>query len=103
MSEILLNSEEMEWEETESYPQGTLRKILREEGGARSFLLKLPANFQMDAHTHAYGEQHFVLGGEYEAGGKTYGPGSYHYIPARTDHGPYTSKSGAVVLVIWEE
>jgi len=102
MNEILLNSEEMEWEETDSYPQETLRKILRKEGGARSFLLKLPANFHMDAHTHAYSEQHFVLGGEYEAEGKKWGPGSYHYIPARTDHGPYTSENGAVILVIWE-
>ena len=102
MSEILLDSNEMEWDKTDSYPQGTLRKILRNEGGARLFLLKLPANFQMDAHTHAYNEQHFVLEGEYESGGKTYGPGSYHFIPTRTDHGPYTCRNGAVILVIWE-
>jgi anti-sigma factor ChrR (cupin superfamily) len=56
----------------------------------------------MNAHTHIYGEQHFVLEGKYETGGKEYGPGTYQYIPAHTNHGPYISQTGAVVLVIWE-
>lgn len=102
MSEILLNSDDMEWEETDSYPEGTMRKILRDHDGARVFLLKLPPGFQMDAHTHAYGEQQLVIAGEYEEGGKAFGVGTYHYIPAKTDHGPYRSENGAVALVIWE-
>jgi len=32
MNEIMLNCEEIEWEETESYPKGTMRKILRDHG-----------------------------------------------------------------------
>ena len=101
MIEILLNSDEIEWEETDSYPEGTMRKILRDHEDARSFLLKLPPGFQMDVHTHAYGEQHLVLAGEYEEGGKMFGVGTYHYIPARTDHGPYRSENGAEIMVIW--
>ena len=103
MSEILLNSDDIEWEETDSYPKGTMRKILRHHGDARSFLLQLPPGFQMDVHTHAYGEQHLVLAGEYEEKGKTFGVGTYHYLPAKTEHGPYTSEKGAVILVIWGE
>ena len=101
MTEILLNSNDLVWEKVDSYPEGTLRKILWEEGEARSFLLKLPANFRMSAHTHTYSEQHYVLEGSYEAGGKKHGPGTYHYIPAHTDHGPYSSPQGAILLVIW--
>ncbi len=29
-------------------------------------------------------------------------PGTYQYIPAHTNDGPYASRDGAVVLVIWE-
>ena len=57
------------WEESDEYPAGTLVKTLRDEGDARSILLKLPAGFSMGAHTHTCCEQHFVLRGAYEVGG----------------------------------
>jgi anti-sigma factor ChrR (cupin superfamily) len=103
MSEILLDTNEMEWEEAGSYPLGTMVKILREEGDVRSFLLKLPPGFHLEPHSHTTGEQHFILEGGYVTGGWEFGPGMYHYLPARQLHGPYTSKNGAVVLVIWEK
>lgn len=102
MPEITRNTAEMAWEEDHSYPSGTMTKVLREEGEIRSILLKLPPGFRMNAHTHIFGEQHFILEGEYEIGGEEFGPGTYQYIPAHTNHGPYTSRDGAVILVIWE-
>jgi anti-sigma factor ChrR (cupin superfamily) len=102
MAEIALDTNQMVWEDAASDPTGTKTKVLREEGETRAILLKLPAGFRMNAHTHIYGEQHFVLEGKYETGGKEYGPGTYQYIPAHTNHGPYISQTGAVVLVIWE-
>lgn len=102
MPELRLDTNQMAWEEAASYPSGTETKVLREEGEMRAILLKLPPGFQMNAHTHIFGEQHFVLEGRYETGGKEYGPGTYKYIPAHTNHGPYISHTGAVILVIWE-
>ncbi|MFC1661531.1 cupin domain-containing protein [Gemmatimonadota bacterium] len=102
MPEITLNTDQMAWEEDHSYPSGAMTKVLRDEGGMRLILLKLPPGFRMEAHTHMFGEQHYVLEGEYETGGKEYGPGTYQYIPAHTDHGPYTSRDGAAILLIWE-
>jgi len=102
MPEITRHTHEMAWEEAASYPSGTERKVLLEVGETRTILLKLPPGFQMSAHTHIFDEQHFILEGEYELAGKTYGPGTYQHIPAHTSHGPYTSQSGALVLVIWE-
>ena len=52
--------------------------------------------------SHLTTEQHFVLDGEYESEGKLYGSGSYRLIPAHVDHGPFVSKNGALVLVIWD-
>jgi anti-sigma factor ChrR (cupin superfamily) len=102
MKEIFLSANDMEWQDAPGYTEGTKKKILRDENGARTILLKIPGGFDLEGHTHTCTEQHYVLEGEYEAGGKTYGPGTYQLIPARTSHGPYTSKIGAVILVIWD-
>ncbi len=102
MKENFLNTDEMEWQDARGYTEGTKIKVLRDEEGARTILLKLPAGFDLEGHTHIRTEQHFVLEGEYEANGKTYGAGTYQLIPAQTSHGPYTSKTGAVLLVIWD-
>jgi anti-sigma factor ChrR (cupin superfamily) len=101
MPEITLDTSQMAWSEASSYAEGTRMKVLRDEGEARSVLLKLPPGFQMEAHSHICCEQHFVLEGMYQAGGKEYGPGAYRCIPAQTNHGPFSSREGAVVLVIW--
>lgn len=100
--EITLDTTRMDWEETSAYPEGTRMKKLRDEGEARSVLLKLPPGFRMDTHAHTCCEQHFVLEGEYEEGGEAHGPGTYQCIPPHTDHGPFSSRQGAVILVIWE-
>jgi hypothetical protein len=102
MKEITLNTESMPWTEAVAYPSGTLIKSLREEGKARSILLKLPPGFRMEAHAHTCCEQHFVLEGVYESGGEEHGVGTYQCIPAHLNHGPFSSRDGAVILVVWE-
>ncbi len=102
MPEITLDTGQLAWEESNSYPEGTLIKVLRDEGEARTILLKLPRGFHMESHSHTCLEHHFVLEGEYEAEGEEHGPGTYQCIPAHTDHGPFSSRNGAVILVIWE-
>ncbi len=102
MKELSINYQKIEWADANGYPTGTKIKMLRKEGDSQTFLLKLAAGFDMEAHSHIAMEQHFVLEGEYESGGKKYGAGTYQFIPARTNHGPFISKNGATVLVIWE-
>jgi hypothetical protein len=102
ISEITLDTERMEWEKAHSYPDGTLIKVLRAEGDKRSVLLRLPEGFRMEAHTHTCCEQHFVLEGSYEAAGEEHGVGTYQCIPAHTNHGPFSSRRGAMILVVWE-
>jgi len=90
------------WEETENYPKGTLMKTLRDENGAKTFLLKLPKGFNMEPHSHITTEQHFVLKGTYTSEGLICHEGSYQIFAAHEDHGPFKSKNGALVLVIWD-
>jgi anti-sigma factor ChrR (cupin superfamily) len=102
MSEISLDSNDLTWQLASEYPKGTQIKVLRRKGNLRTVLLRIPPHFWMDSHSHTICEQHFVLEGAYESGGKTFGPGAFRYIPAHTDHGPFSSETGAVLLIVWE-
>jgi len=102
INEKTINYEEMEWEEAKGYPAGTKIKVLRHHGEIKTFLLKLPVGSLMEAHCHTAPEQHFILEGEYQVDGKTFSKGFYRYIPGEVTHGPFTSKSGATLLVIWD-
>jgi anti-sigma factor ChrR (cupin superfamily) len=102
--EIIYNTEEMEWQPAKNYPSGAQVKVLRQGDASqgRTILLKLPPNWQMSAHSHTTIEQHFVLEGEYESQGKVFGAGNYRFIPRETSHGPFSTKIGAVILVLWD-
>jgi len=90
------------WEDAEGYMSGTKRKVLRDENGARTVLLKLPAGFYMAPHSHVVCEQHFVLEGEYSSDGKRISKGSYQIFSPHDEHGPFESKDGAIILVVWD-
>jgi len=93
----------LNWEEAKNYPSGTQRKVLRDENGHRTILLKLPEGFQMAPHSHTVTEQNFVLEGEYINNGEVFARGSYQIFSPHDEHGPFESKKGALVLVIWDE
>lgn len=103
MAKIINIFDESNWEDAEGYPERTKIKILREEDGYKTAVLKLPKGFQMEAHSHVTTEQHFVLKGEYKIQGEAFKEGSYQLIHGGVDHGPFTSKDGSTILVIWEK
>jgi len=90
------------WKKADEYYKGTLRKVLRDEDGRRTVLLKLPAGFTMTPHSHITTEQHFVLDGEYSSNGKLFPAGSYQVFSSGDEHGPFQSADGALILVIWD-
>ncbi|GBD90232.1 chrR Cupin-like domain protein [bacterium BMS3Abin04] len=94
--------DELGWEPADGYPKGTRIKTLRDENGAQTVLLKLPKGFYMEPHSHLFNEQHLILEGEYESEGETYSSGAFRIIHAGKNHGPFSSKNGATVLVIWD-
>lgn len=102
MLEVSVNVNDMEWQPATSYPTGTMWKVLRDDNGRKTVLLKFPSGFKMEPHSHMCMEQHYVLEGSYEVDGYAFGPGTYQLIPPGFTHGPFYSKDGAVVLVIWD-
>ncbi len=102
MLQVVVNVNDMEWQPAEAYPKGTLWKVLRDDHGRKTVLLKLQPGFKMEPHTHTCMEQHFILEGSYEIDGQTYAEGTYQLIPPNFTHGPFYSKNGAVLLVAWD-
>ena len=102
MKNLINLFDELNWEVADNYPVGTLKKILRDENNVMTILLKLPKGFNMEPHSHVTTEQHFVLKGAYTSEGVTYQEGSYQIFHAHEFHGPFKSKNGALVLVIWD-
>ncbi len=102
MKNIINLFDELNWEKADNYPDGTLKKTLRDENSAKTILLKLPKGFKMDSHSHVTTEQHLVLKGAYASEEVTYPSGSYRIISAHENHGPFESKNGALILVIWD-
>ena len=94
--------DELNWEIATGYSEGTKRKVLRDENGARTVLLKLPKGFTMSPHSHVVSEQDFVLEGEYISKGKKFSKGSYQIFSPHDEHGPFESKEGALILVVWD-
>ncbi|MEN8223993.1 MAG: cupin domain-containing protein [Bacteroidota bacterium] len=90
------------WETLNGYPQGTMAKILRDGENAKTVLLKLPAGFYMAPHSHLTTEQNFLIEGEYEIAGERFSPGSYQIFSPGDEHGPFESKNGAMVLVVYD-
>ena len=102
MKSLIRLFDQFNWEKADNYPEGTFKKTLRDEDGAKTILLKLPEGFTMEMHSHITTEQHFVLKGAYTSADTTYHEGSYQLFYAHEEHGPFYSKDGALVLIIWD-
>ena len=101
MKEIHVSANDIDWQPAEAYPAGAMQKVLHDgsDSTPQSILLKIPPGWMMDEHSHVHTEMHYVLNGEYESQAKVYPSGSLRIIPAHSTHGPFTTISGAVVLV----
>lgn len=103
MNETFINTAAIDWEKAQSHPSGALQKVLQEggEGTPRVILLKIEPGWLMEEHAHIHTELHYVLEGEYKSREGVYPAGTFRMIPRHTNHGPFSTASGAVILVMW--
>jgi anti-sigma factor ChrR (cupin superfamily) len=103
MDPISVNTNKMNWQRAREYPGEAEEKILSAGGdmAPRSILLRIPAGWSMDAHSHRFTEVHYVLEGEYESEGDTFPAGTFRVIPKEVEHGPFVSRQGAIILITW--
>jgi len=103
MRNIINLFDDLNWENATNYPDGAFQKTLRDEEDGKSLLLKTPKGFSMSSHSHINTEQHFVLDGMYTTDGTEYPKGSYQIFYPHEEHGPFESKNGALILVVWDK
>ena len=102
MLDMIVKANDLEWQDAgDTYMRGTLMKVLRDDEGGKTVLLKLPPGFRQEAHSHLRTEQHFVLQGSYAMETTHCPQGTYQLIHKDSTHGPVYSETGAEILVIW--
>ena len=103
MKEVSLNVNDLKWQPAHGYSAGVEEKVLcsGDSAAPRTILLKIPSGWSMESHSHISTELHYVLEGEYESKGEVYSAGTFRIIQKEVEHGPFTSRTGATVLVTW--
>ena len=104
MTEFTIYTPEMTWDELSFFPGDAEVKILRSEpeAGARTLLVRLASGGEICPHSHLGVVQHYVLEGEYETLGETFGAGTYRLLPKHADVGTISTQRGAVILMIYD-
>jgi hypothetical protein len=102
--ELTIYTQEKTWEPLSFVPGDAEVKILRSdpERGARTLLVRLLPGGEISAHGYLGVVQHYVVEGEYETGGETFGAGTYRLLPKHARVGTISSQEGAVILMIYD-
>src|SRR5262245_4605497 len=86
------------------YPGVELMVLHRNESnGGVTVLRKFHAGVTVPAHIHPEANEFvYVLSGEWEESGKTYGPGSFFFAPRGVAHGPHVARAEVVSLTLFD-
>lgn len=93
---LFVHSHQGEWV---TLLQGVDLKLLREEGGMRSFLLRMAPGACIPPHEHPLDEESLVLEGEVTVNGVLCRRGDYHFAPSGKPHDGVTSDTGCLMFI----
>jgi hypothetical protein len=94
----------MHWQKAPEFPGDAKIKVLRGDRArkSRTLLVRLDPGRRVYPHSHIGTVQHYVIDGEYQCEGESYGAGTYRLLPEHTDVGEITTRDGATVLMIYD-
>lgn len=96
-SHLTIDSDDGQWQ---PFLDGITLKVLREQDGVLSYLLRLQPGASLPPHRHALDEECIVLEGRLRMGSHTeIGAGGYHLAHAGALHATITTDTGATVFV----
>jgi len=104
MSEIIHYTPDLSWQNLHEFPGTAEVQVLHEEPRTKgkSIIVRLPPGKQIDPRTHAANVHHYILEGEYKTHGKVLKAETYRLVSKYQDLPPISTKSGAVILMIYE-
>lgn len=96
-SHLTIDGDEGEWQ---PFLDGVVIKVLREQGGALSYLLRLAPGATLPPHRHPHDEECSVLEGRLRVGSQIeIGPGGYHLAHGGALHATIRSETGATIFL----
>ena len=96
-SHLTVDADDGHWQ---PFLDGVTIKVLREDAGVLSYLLRLAPGASLPAHRHPLDEECVVLQGRLQVGSTTeVGPGGYHLAHRGALHATIRSATGATVFL----
>lgn len=96
-SHLTIRSDEGEWQ---PFLDGVAIKVLREQAGVLSYLLRLEPGAVLPPHRHPQDEECVVLEGRLRVGSQTeIGPGAYHLAQGGALHASISTDTGATIFL----
>ncbi|MDB6022705.1 MAG: chrR Cupin-like domain protein [Pedosphaera sp.] len=103
MFQYIAHQEEKSWQPG-PYPGVQLLVLHKnEQTGGVTVLRKFAAGMTIPAHVHPQAnESVYILSGEWEEAGITYGVGAFFFAPRGERHGPHFAKTEVVSLTLFD-
>jgi quercetin dioxygenase-like cupin family protein len=97
LTHLTIDGDEGEWQ---PFLEGVEIKVLREDAGILSYLLRLAPGAALPPHRHPHDEECVVLEGRLRVGTRTeIGPGGYHLAHGGALHASITTQTGATIFL----
>jgi anti-sigma factor ChrR (cupin superfamily) len=93
---VAIDAHEGSWHK---FLPGIDRKVLHEQEGVMSYLLRFAPGAVLPAHRHPVDEECVVLEGTIRIGGLKLGPGGFHHVPKDVLDADSTSDEGCVIYL----
>jgi quercetin dioxygenase-like cupin family protein len=94
---LTIADDEGEWQ---PFLEGVWIKVLREQGGVLSYLLRLEPGARLPPHRHPLDEECIVIEGSLRVGTRTgIGRGSYHLAHGGALHATIRTETGATIFL----
>lgn len=93
---LFVHSHQGEWV---TLLRGVDLKLLREEAGMRSYLVRMAPGARIPPHEHPLDEESLVLEGEVTVNGVLCRPGDYHFAPGGKAHDWISSETGCLLFI----
>jgi hypothetical protein len=97
LSHLTIDGDEGDWQ---PFLEGVEIKVLREDAGTLSYLLRLAPGATLPPHRHPQDEECVVLEGRLRVGTSAeIGPGGYHLAHGGALHASITTRTGATIFL----
>lgn len=94
---LTITGDDGEWR---PFVDGVRIKVLREQAGVLSYLLRLEPGARLPPHRHPQDEECIVIDGSLRVGtGAAFGPGSYHLAHGGALHATISTDTGATIFL----